>query len=67
MPLSNSYHLKNGTKAQGEGVAKFAGLQNHITCVTLHNMNDKIPAGHLEADKVPLWAKQGKKMITAER
>ncbi|CAH2050202.1 unnamed protein product, partial [Iphiclides podalirius] len=67
VPLSNSIHLENGLKAQGEGVAKFAGLQDYVTCVTLQNMNEVAQAGHFETDKVPLWTKHGKKMISADR
>lgn len=67
LPLSNTIHLEPGCKAQGEGVGKFAGLPNHITCVTLHNINDVTPPGHFEYDKAPLWTKNGKKLITAER
>ncbi|XP_013134780.1 PREDICTED: queuine tRNA-ribosyltransferase subunit QTRTD1 homolog [Papilio polytes] len=67
VPLSNSIHLEHGLKAQGEGLAKFAGLQDHFTCVTLQNMNEITPSGHFENDKVPLWTKHGKKMLTADR
>ncbi|CAG4979480.1 unnamed protein product [Parnassius apollo] len=67
VPLSNSAHLENGLKAQGKGVARFAGLQEHFTCVTLQNMNEVTPSGHFEVDKVPLWTKHGKKMISADR
>lgn len=67
VPLSNSVHLENGLKAQGKGVAKFAGLQDHITCVTLQNMNEVTPTGHFESENVPLWTKHGKKMISADR
>ncbi|KPI97526.1 Queuine tRNA-ribosyltransferase subunit QTRTD1-like [Papilio xuthus] len=67
VPLSNSVHLEHGLKAQGEGIAKFAGLQNYFTCVTLQNMNETTPSGHFENDRVPLWTKHGKKMLTADR
>lgn len=67
MPLSNSIHLEPGVKAQGEGVGKFAGLANHVTCVTFYNINDVTPPGHFEYDKAPLWTKNGKKLITADR
>ncbi|KAL0851334.1 hypothetical protein ABMA28_007154 [Loxostege sticticalis] len=67
VPLSNSAQLENGLKAQGQGVAKFAGLPNHITCATLHGNNELTPPGHFEGNLVPLWTKQGKKMITADR
>lgn len=67
VPLSNSLQLEAGLKAQSEGLAKFAGLPGHVTCVTLHNMNEVTPCGHFEVDKVPLWTKHGKKMITADR
>lgn len=67
MPLSNSVQIEPGLKAQGEGVAKFVGLPNHFICVTLHNMSEVTPPGHFELEKVPLWTKNGKKMITAER
>ncbi|XP_049880749.1 queuine tRNA-ribosyltransferase accessory subunit 2 [Pectinophora gossypiella] len=67
VPLSTSLSLEAGVKAQGEGVAKFAGLPQHLSCVTLHNASDVTPAGHFESDKVPLWTKNGKKMITADR
>ncbi|XP_059048140.1 queuine tRNA-ribosyltransferase accessory subunit 2 [Achroia grisella] len=67
VPLSKSYQLETGLKAQGEGVAKFAGLQNHLTCVTLHAVSEVTPTGHFESDLVPLWTKNGKKMISANR
>lgn len=67
VPLSNSIQLETGLKVQGEGVGKFAGLPEHVTCATLHNINDVTPLGHFEYDKVPLWTKNGKKMMTAER
>ncbi|XP_026759004.2 queuine tRNA-ribosyltransferase accessory subunit 2 [Galleria mellonella] len=67
VPLSKSYQLETGLKAQGEGVAKFAGLQNHLTCVTLHGASEITPSGHFESDSVPLWTKNGKKMISANR
>ncbi|XP_075970776.1 queuine tRNA-ribosyltransferase accessory subunit 2 [Anticarsia gemmatalis] len=67
VPLSNSYQLEPGLKAQGQGIAKFAGLTEHITCVTPHNVSDVTPPGHFELDKVPLWTKNGKKMISADR
>lgn len=67
LPLSNTIHLEAGVKAQDEGVAKFAGLSNHVTCVTFYNINDVNPPGHFEYDKAPLWTKNGKKLITAER
>ncbi|KOB75024.1 putative queuine tRNA-ribosyltransferase [Operophtera brumata] len=67
VPLSNSLSLEAGVKAQGKGVAAFAGIPEHVTCVTLNNMNEITPMGHFEPDKVPLWTKQGKKLITADR
>lgn len=67
VPLSNSAQLEAGVKAQGEGVAKFSGLPGHVTCTTLHNINEVTPPGHFEHDKIPLWTKNGKKMITADR
>ncbi|XP_053616299.1 queuine tRNA-ribosyltransferase accessory subunit 2 [Plodia interpunctella] len=67
VPLSKSIHLETGLKAQGQGVAKFAGVANHLTCVTLHNVCEATPSGHFEPDKVPLWSKNGKKMITADK
>ncbi|XP_063839132.1 queuine tRNA-ribosyltransferase accessory subunit 2 isoform X1 [Ostrinia nubilalis] len=67
VPLCNSSHLENGVKAQGEGIAKFAGLPNHVTCTTLHNTNELTQKGHFEGKMAPLWTKQGKKMITADR
>lgn len=54
-------------KAQGEGVAKFAGLPEHLTCVAPHNMSEVTPSGHFELDRVPLWTKNGKKMVNADR
>lgn len=67
VPVSNSLQLEPGMKAQGEGVAKFAGLPEHLVCVTSHNMGEPTPSGHFELDKVPLWTKNGKKMVNAER
>lgn len=67
VPLSNSLSLEAGVKAQGKGVSQFAGIPEHVTCVTLNNMNEITPLGHFEPDKVPLWTKQGKKLITADR
>ncbi|CAG9796728.1 unnamed protein product [Diatraea saccharalis] len=67
VPLSNSARLEIGVKAQGEGIAKFAGLQGHVTCATLHNASEMTPPGHFEANFVPMWTKNGKKMITADR
>ncbi|KAM3967586.1 queuine tRNA-ribosyltransferase accessory subunit 2 [Aphomia sociella] len=67
VPLSKSYQLETGLKAQGEGVAKFAGVSNHLTCMTLHAASEVTPAGHFESDLVPLWTKNGKKMISANR
>lgn len=67
MPLSNSYQLETGLKVQGQGIAKFAGLTGHITCVTPHSASEVTPLGHFEHSKVPLWTKNGKKMITADR
>lgn len=67
VPLSNTIHLETGVKAQGEGVAKFACVANHVTCVTLYNIYDVTPPGHFEYDKAPLWTKNGKKLITADR
>lgn len=67
LPLSNSVQLENGVKAQGEGVAKFAGLPKHVICATLYNINEIVPPGHFELGKLPLWTKNGKKMITADK
>ncbi|XP_072945438.1 queuine tRNA-ribosyltransferase accessory subunit 2 [Epargyreus clarus] len=67
VPVSNSMHLENGLKAQNEGVAKFAGLSEHFACVTLHSMSEATPAGHFEQDKMPVWTKNGKKLVTADR
>ncbi|XP_068626822.1 queuine tRNA-ribosyltransferase accessory subunit 2 [Battus philenor] len=67
VPLSNSIHLENGLKAQGDNLASFAGLRTHFTCATLQNMNEVVPLGHFETDKVPLWTRHGKKMISADR
>lgn len=54
-------------KAQGQGVGKFAGLPEHVTCVMPHNASEVTPAGHFELETVPLWTKNGKKMISADR
>lgn len=67
MPLTNCVQLENGVKAQNEGVAKFMGLPGYVTCATLNNLSEVTPPGHFEADKVPLWTKNGKKMLTANR
>lgn len=67
MPLSNIIHTESGVKAQGENLVKFAGLADHINCITFYNINDVTPPGHFEYDKAPLWTKNGKKMITANR
>uniref|UniRef100_A0A2A4J5J8 Queuine tRNA-ribosyltransferase accessory subunit 2 n=1 Tax=Heliothis virescens TaxID=7102 RepID=A0A2A4J5J8_HELVI len=67
VPVSNSLQMEPGLRAQGEGVAKFTGLPDHFTCVTPHNMSEVTPKGHFELNKVPLWTKNGKKMVTAER
>ncbi|CAH0592316.1 unnamed protein product [Chrysodeixis includens] len=67
VPLSNSVQVEPGLKAQGQGMAKFSGLPEHIICVSQHNMSEVTPPGHFELEKVPLWTKNGKKMITAER
>lgn len=67
VPLTTTSHLEAGVKAQGEGIAKFAGVTEHITCTTLQNLNDAAPSGHFELDKVPLWTKRGKQMICADR
>ncbi|XP_013194675.1 queuine tRNA-ribosyltransferase accessory subunit 2 [Amyelois transitella] len=67
VPLSKSIHLETGLKAQGEGVAKFAGVTNHFTCTTFQNIGEVTPSGHFEPDKVPLWSRNGKKMISADR
>lgn len=67
MPLSNSLNLETGVRAHNKGVTAFAGIPEHVACVTLNNMNEATPAGHFESDRVPLWTKQGKKMITAEQ
>lgn len=66
VPLSNSYQLEPGLKAQGQGIAKFAGLDGHFTCITPHSASEVTPAGHFELGKVPLWTKNGKKLITAD-
>lgn len=67
VPLSNSAHLEIGLKAQGEGVAKFSGLQDHVICATLYNTNEQTPSGHFEGNLIPLWTKHGKKMISTDR
>ncbi|KAJ0182641.1 hypothetical protein K1T71_002010 [Dendrolimus kikuchii] len=67
MPLSNTIKFEQGIKAQGEGIAKFAGLPQHIVCSTVNNINENTPLGHFEMDKVPVWSNNGKKMITADR
>ncbi|VVC91014.1 unnamed protein product [Leptidea sinapis] len=67
VPLSNSIQLEAGLQAQGEGVAKFAGLPGHVSCATLQNITEITPNGHYELDKVPVWTKNGKKLLTAER
>ncbi|RVE42557.1 hypothetical protein evm_012790 [Chilo suppressalis] len=67
VPLSNSARLEAGVRAQGEGVAKFSGLQNHITCATLQNVSEITPSGHFETNLVPMWTKNGKKMISADK
>ncbi|CAH2102735.1 unnamed protein product [Euphydryas editha] len=67
VPLSNSIQLEIGVKVQNDGVAKFAGLSGHATCVTLNNLSEVTPSGHFEPNKVPLWTKNGKKMISANR
>lgn len=67
LPLSNSIQLETGVKLQNDGVAKFAGLLGHVTCATLHSLSEVTPSGHFELDRVPLWTKNGKKMITANR
>ncbi|XP_050671056.1 queuine tRNA-ribosyltransferase accessory subunit 2 [Leptidea sinapis] len=67
VPLSNSIQLEAGLQAQGEGVAKFAGLPGHVSCATLQNISEITPNGHYELDKVPVWTKNGKKLLTAER
>ena len=67
MSLMNCLQLENGVKIQNEGVSKFAGLPEHMTCVSLNNLSEATPPGHFEADKVPLWTKNGKKMLTANR
>lgn len=67
VPLSNSLNLQAGVKAQGKGISEFAGISEHVACVTLNNMNEITPLGHFEPDSVPLWTKQGKKLITADR
>ncbi|CAG4965385.1 unnamed protein product [Colias eurytheme] len=67
LPLTSCHQLETGVKAQNEGIGKFSGLPQHVTCVTLQNINENVPPGHFELDKVPLWTKNGKKMITAER
>ncbi|CAB3240407.1 unnamed protein product [Arctia plantaginis] len=66
VPLSNSYQLETGLKAQGQGIAKFAGLTGHVTSITPHSASEVTPVGHFEHGKVPLWTKNGKKMITAD-
>ncbi|XP_045447692.1 queuine tRNA-ribosyltransferase accessory subunit 2 [Melitaea cinxia] len=67
VPLSNSIQLETGVKEQNDGVAKFAGLSGHPTCVTLNNLSEVTPNGHFEPNKVPLWTKNGKKMISSNR
>ncbi|XP_030029451.2 queuine tRNA-ribosyltransferase accessory subunit 2 [Manduca sexta] len=67
MPLSSMAHLETGVKAQGQGIAKFVALPEHVVCSTFHNMNEETPQGHFESEKVPLWTRNGKKMITADR
>ncbi|KAI5635727.1 queuine tRNA-ribosyltransferase domain-containing protein [Phthorimaea operculella] len=67
VPLSNTIQLEIGVKAQGHGLAKFAALPDHVICNTLHAVSEIIPPGHFEVDKVPLWTKNGKRMITAEK
>ncbi|XP_045772286.1 queuine tRNA-ribosyltransferase accessory subunit 2 [Maniola jurtina] len=67
LPLSNSIQLENGVKAQNDGVAKFAGLPEHVTCTTLHSLSEVTPSGHFELDRAPLWTKNGKKMVSADR
>ncbi|XP_034835385.1 queuine tRNA-ribosyltransferase accessory subunit 2 [Maniola hyperantus] len=67
LPLSNSIHLETGVKAQNDGVAKFAGLSGHVTCTTLHSLSEVTPSGHFELDRAPLWTKNGKKMVSADR
>ncbi|XP_061385725.1 queuine tRNA-ribosyltransferase accessory subunit 2 [Danaus plexippus] len=67
MPLTNSIQLETGVKAQNEGVTKFAGLPEHVACVTVNNFYETVPPGHFEPGKIPLWTKHGKKMITADK
>lgn len=67
VPLSNSIQLENGVKVQNDGVAKFAGLSGHGTCVTFSNLSEETPTGHFEFNKIPLWTKNGKKMISSNR
>ncbi|CAH2239544.1 queuine tRNA-ribosyltransferase accessory subunit 2 [Pararge aegeria] len=67
LPLSNSINLETGVKAQNDGVAKFAGLQGHVTCATLHSLSEDTPSGHFELDRAPLWTKNGKRMVSADR
>lgn len=67
IPLSSSHQLELGVKAQGEGIAKFASLENHIACMTLSDLNEVTPSGHFESDTVPLWTRNGKKKISPER
>ncbi|XP_041975512.1 queuine tRNA-ribosyltransferase accessory subunit 2 [Aricia agestis] len=67
LPLSNSIQLETGCKLQNEGVAKFAGLPEHVTLASLQNVSEETSEGHFEGDKVPLWTRQGKVMISASR
>lgn len=67
MPLSNTRHLENGIKHQGEGIIKFTGLSGHIACSTFHEASEEVNSGHFENDKVPLWTRNGKEMLTADK
>lgn len=67
LSIETTYHMENALSIYKKGIASFANFNaNTLTYITVKNVGEISPSGHHEKDKLSLFTKAGRRILSPD-
>lgn len=67
VPLSSTFSMFESVKCTNTNFANFVSMKEYINFFTIHDPACVTQSGHREAGSIPLWTRNGKRLLTPEK